>query len=193
MGKFQVLRDSRVADLAPLLQSELYVCFYRLVYASVYKIVKNHESTEDVIQDSFLRIIDIRLKEKGIMNVEGWLKKVAKNTALNHLRKQNKERVCFLDINEFSDNSRCSISYNAVEREVEDVFFRRFLEDSIESLKAEYRQVILLRYGHHLSYKSIARVTNLTEGTVRQRLARAKAMLKKRWLNEWNHSQSLKK
>lgn len=60
----------------------------------------------------------------------------------------------------------------------------RKLDRAIASLPEEFREVLILREMEDLSYREIADVTGALMGTVMSRLARARAMLRQRWLAE---------
>jgi RNA polymerase sigma factor (sigma-70 family) len=60
----------------------------------------------------------------------------------------------------------------------------RKLDKAIALLPEEYREVLILREMEDLSYREIAEITGAPMGTVMSRLARARGMLRERWLAE---------
>jgi RNA polymerase sigma factor (sigma-70 family) len=62
----------------------------------------------------------------------------------------------------------------------------RTIDRLLSALPEEYREVLLLREIEEMDYREIATVTNVPIGTVMSRLARARAALKARWLQEVN-------
>jgi RNA polymerase sigma-70 factor (ECF subfamily) len=54
------------------------------------------------------------------------------------------------------------------------------IEDAVAALPAEYRQLILLRHRQHCRYDEIARITELPLGTVKNRIFRARELLRSR-------------
>jgi RNA polymerase sigma-70 factor (ECF subfamily) len=62
----------------------------------------------------------------------------------------------------------------------------RKLDAVIATLPEEFREVLILREMEDLSYREIAMVTDVPIGTVMSRLARARAMLREKWLGEVN-------
>ena len=59
----------------------------------------------------------------------------------------------------------------------------RRLNEVIALLPNEFREVLILREMEDLSYREIAEVTGVPVGTVMSRLARARALLKEKWLS----------
>ena len=55
----------------------------------------------------------------------------------------------------------------------------------INQLSPSYRQIIAMKWIHNLSYKDMANELGVTEGVVRQRLFRARDVIKQRLLEEW--------
>jgi RNA polymerase sigma-70 factor (ECF subfamily) len=78
-----------------------------------------------------------------------------------------------------SSRRRCSAALGASEG--------RRLEALIALLPADFREVLILREVEDLSYREIAEATGAPIGTVMSRLARARAMLKDKWLSEDRH------
>jgi RNA polymerase sigma-70 factor (ECF subfamily) len=58
------------------------------------------------------------------------------------------------------------------------------LNETMALLPDEFREVLILREIEDLSYREIAEVTKIPIGTVMSRLARARAMLKEKWMAE---------
>ena len=158
-------------------QAELYNEYYRLVYDMVLYIVKDHASAEDVIQEAFLRILRKRPRYVDTNKVNGWLKTLTRNVSINYLRKSKKTRD-ELSINSVNIMNKVfdEVFHEplSVEKVVEEKMEWELMIALIQLLKDEYRQVLELKYVHELSYTEIAKLVGITEGAVRQRLARAK-------------------
>jgi len=111
-----------------------------------------------------------------------WLYRIASNCAIDHLRKKH-PRTCPLDsgpVEEQEDlRSRRLAGHEPTPHEVFRVReIQGRLEIAIRRLPADYRQLILLRHRQHCRYDEIARITHLPIGTVKNRIFRAREMLR---------------
>lgn len=169
------------------LQHKVFDEFYRLVYPMVYYTIKDHGAAEDIIQESFMRAIQKSDQLQELDKLEGWLKTLTRNVMLNFLKKftRSRDELDFQDVFPNREVACASASSLPVEQEVEVKLMREAMCRYLDELKSEYRQVIEMRWVHHLSYKEIAELLNTSEGTVRQKLFRAREAVKHRFHEEW--------
>lgn len=147
-------------------QSELYQLFSSKLFSVCLKYSRNYAEAEDNLQDAFLTIfkkID-QYKHKG--SFEGWLKRIAINTALQRYRGQG----VFEIINEDY------IEDESVEIDDEHVSID-FLLKIIQELPDRYRLVFNLYVLDGYSHKEIANMLNIKVGTSKSNLARARKLL----------------
>lgn len=113
-----------------------------------------------------------------------WLYRIASNCAIDHLRKRQ-VHTCSLG-QRFGEDDRGSSEQNlrGADPTPHDVLrlreLERRLEAAISDLPVNYRQLILLRHRHHCRYDEIARITRLPIGTVKNRIFRAREILRGR-------------
>jgi len=134
------------------------------------KYSQSYQDAEDVLQDSFLLIfrkID-QYKEKG--SFEGWIKRITINVALQKYRQQKKLQVIRSNEVEEAD----------VSVELEEEIEADFLLDLIQQLPDQYRLVFNLYVLDHFSHKEIAEMLQISEGTSKSNLSRARAILKQK-------------
>lgn len=171
-------------DLDEIIQEQVYHNFYDLVYGMIVYIVKDHSAAEDIIQESFLKVIRKKPTFESEQKMKAWLKIVTRNTAINYLRKNKKFRN-HLD----SDSVFINIEPYNPEPSVEQTVETKMLEEAIvsylEKLKPEYRVLVEYRWKQGLTYKEIAEHLNTDEDVVRQRLYRARESIKKMLYKEW--------
>lgn len=148
-------------------QSELYKLFSSKLFAVCLKYSRNYAEAEDNLQDAFLTIFEKieQYKHKG--SFEGWMKRIAVNTVLQRYRN---EKV-FDIINEDAIED--------VELEVdEDAISIDYLLKLIQELPDRYRLVFNLYVLDGYSHKEIAEMIDITVGTSKSNLARARQILK---------------
>ena len=104
-----------------------------------------------------------------------WIATIAYNTGINHLRKFKK-----LDI---SDSDTQEIFLKTVDPDTigyEQTDLHRYIRELIMLLPVQYRTVITLYHLEEFSYQEIEQITGMPEGTVKNYLFRAKALLKEK-------------
>lgn len=134
------------------------------------KYAQNYQDAEDVLQDSFLQIfakID-QYKEKG--SFEGWMKRITINVALQKYRQRQKMQVVRTH----------EVESEEVSIEIEEELETDFLLELIQQLPDQYRLVFNLYVLDHFSHKQIAEMLQISEGTSKSNLSRARAILKQK-------------
>ena len=130
--------------------------------------VKDLNSSEDIMMDVFLQLLKNRPTFDHESKLKSWLFKVAKNKALNHLKK-NKQVV------------RLSEDILIESQEFEQKFYRdnmsKVLKDAMEKLKPKYKEVLHLSCFEEMSNDEIAKVLEIDERQVRNLKHRAKQKL----------------
>lgn len=148
-------------------QEELYKRYASTLFSICLKYSPNYADAEDTLQDAFIVIFDKVGQFKGKGSFEGWLKRVTINTALQRYRKQSVLGI----INE--ENIR------EVEIEVdEESISLDFLLRIIQELPDRYRLVFNLYVLDGYSHKETANMLEISEGTSKSNLARARNILK---------------
>lgn len=125
------------------------------VFSMIISIVNNKAATEDLMQDTYMKMIQkIHTYKKG-RNFFAWLLQIAKNTAIDYLRNENKVHV--LEPNHITFERMKSKDYNTQNYEVMDM---------IKNLNEVEKQVVLLRIISKIKFKDIAKSLNKPIGTV---------------------------
>ena len=151
-------------------QAEVYQLFSGKLFALSLKYSRNKQDAEDVLQDSFITAFQKINQYKNKGSFEGWLKRILINTALQKYRDksplqlvkeeniENKEEVV-LEIND------ASLDLN-------------FLLGLIQQLPDRYRLVFNLYVLDNYSHKEIAELLQISVGTSKSNLSRARLLLK---------------
>ena len=137
--------------------------------------VVNPELAEDLVHDAFLKAIDKQSTYKGKGNFEGWLRQIVVNTALMYLRneKTHKERR-IVEINEKIDFAETTENESGKSIIDEAQFTDNDLLEAIDALPLHHKMVFNLYVIDNFSHKQIAQQLNISEGTSKSHLARAR-------------------
>ena len=135
------------------------------------KYSRNYQDAEDTLQDSFLIIFDKIKQYNNKGSFEGWLKRIVINTALQKYRKKNHLQL----IKEVSDTEE------VVEIDFEDTDVDiGFLLKLVQELPDKYRLVFNLYVLDSYSHREISKMLNISEGTSKSNLSRARKKIKEK-------------
>jgi RNA polymerase sigma factor (sigma-70 family) len=148
-------------------QSDLYKLFSSKLFALCLKYSKNYAEAEDNLQDAFVTIFKKISQYENKGSFEGWLKRIVVNTALQRYRSKG-----VFDIVNEEQIEDISIE---VENDTIDI---TFLLNSIQELPNRYRLVFNLYVLDGYSHKEIGEMLEITTGTTKSNLSRARMILK---------------
>lgn len=138
---------------------ELYRDRYTVFLDGLTRVSGSHEAAREIVQEAFARALRVRRQFRGDGNLEAWVWRIAVNEALKS-RRALRERW---DEDE-------AVAPAPVDRD-DDV------RAAVRSLPPRRRLVVFLRYFADLSYGEIARICDVSEGTVAATLSQSHAEL----------------
>lgn len=173
---------------APRTFDALVARYEKPIFNVIYRILGDYDEAADVTQETFINAYRSYHKFRGDANVYTWLYQIALNQSRNRLRRRRRPdlgRTVSLD------EPPPGAEAGAGGREIPDetkaphtLAERTELKDeimaAIEALPPDYREVVVLRELHDLSYNEIADATGISLDNVKTRLSRARAMLRRR-------------
>tara|TARA_B100000700_G_scaffold61458_1_gene67349 strand:- start:1808 stop:2425 length:618 start_codon:yes stop_codon:yes gene_type:complete len=155
------------------------------LYSHALRLAKNPADAEDLVQETYLKGYKAFESFNEGTNLRAWLFRILTNNFINTYRKKQRS----FDEHEVEDietaylsNSLDTSSSRQLGISAEDALFERLTDDEIQiavdSLPSSYKQVVLLADVQGFSYKEIAEILEIPDGTVMSRLHRARAKLK---------------
>jgi len=156
----------------------------------VYRFVKDYDVSEDIVQETFLRVFRHRHNYKAIANFSTWIFTIAGNLAKSELRRRKRWRFLSVDAaNE--DEKKFDLPDDGVlpDRAASVNILDRFLQTAIEALQTKYREALILRDIEGMSYKQIADITGVPVGTVKSRVNRARKKLQRKLSGHTPHDE----
>ena len=158
---------------------ELVRRYQRPITGYVFRMLGDYESSLDVTQEVFIKVYNSLAKYSPEYKFSTWLYRIAHNAAIDHMRR-NSVTAQSLEAENADGSYQIQIesSRPSPEQDHERTEWRAEIEAVVKCLPPAYRDLILLRHSQDLSYDEIADVTGLPLGTVKNRLFRAREMMR---------------
>jgi RNA polymerase sigma-70 factor (ECF subfamily) len=150
------------------------------IYTSIFLFVKDHSQAEDIFQDVFIKII--RTLRRGKYNHEGkflqWAMRIAYNMCVDHFRK-SKRKPTVSPTEEFDIFEVLKVTEDNAETKM--IKNQRYdkVRKLIDALPEEQREVVILRHYADLSFKEIAKLTDVSINTALGRMRYALINIRK--------------
>ncbi|MBO7563353.1 MAG: sigma-70 family RNA polymerase sigma factor [Clostridiales bacterium] len=155
---------------------KIYSEAYRAVYWTAFSLLKNEDDAQDIVQDTFVTLINSYDSIKDKTKILPWLKKVAANKSLNRLTRTKTDNV----EDEFFDTVETVPEDFLPDSLVESEETRKIIMDIINnSLSEDIRRTLILFYFDEMSTREVAEALGIPEGTVSWRINAAKKKIKK--------------
>jgi RNA polymerase sigma-70 factor (ECF subfamily) len=162
---------------------ELVRRYQRPISSYVYRMIGDYEAALDLTQEIFIKVYGSLSRYRSEFKFSTWIYKIAHNCAVDHLRRNaGRERSLLAGLE--GDHYELAIESGnpSPEQESERRERRLEIEFVVRSLPAAYRELIALRHSQDLTYEEIVEVTGLPLGTVKNRLFRAREMMRQQFV-----------
>ncbi len=158
---------------------ELVRRYQRPITNYVYRMLNNYDASLDVTQEVFIKVYNSLSRYSSDYKFSTWLYRIAHNAAIDYMRRNSVIQTSIEAENADGSYQIQIESPNPTpEQERERSEWRTEIESVVRCLPTVYRELILLRHSQDLSYDEIAEITNLPLGTVKNRLFRAREMMR---------------
>lgn len=148
----------------------------------LYRMVRNLEEAHDLTQEVFIRVYQALDRYDSQYRFSTWLFRVAQNAAIDVIRKRRFRLVPLSRPEEDGGEGTWEIELEAPGAGALETLEGRERDQrvrvAIDALPWEYRELILLRHYGELAYEEIAEAKGMPLGTVKNKLFRARQMLK---------------
>src|SRR6201981_439270 len=137
-------------------------------------LLRNEQDAKDIVQEAYLRAFKSFGGFHG-SNGRAWLLTIVRNTSYPFLKKNRVADLTTPFDEEIHASDDESVSAATILERSEHA---ELIREAMDELPAEFREIPTLRHQEDLSYKEIADITQIPQGTVMSRLARARGKLK---------------
>jgi RNA polymerase sigma-70 factor (ECF subfamily) len=159
---------------------ELMRKYDKKIFSFVVRMVRNEEVAVDLTQDFFIKIFTVMDKYNFEYKFSTWAYRICYNLVIDHIRK-NQAQVDSLDDESVSPRDMLgseNVSKDDGFKTLARAETRDYVWRVVDQIPLKFRELILLRYIQDLKYEEIAEITSLPVGTVKNRIFKAKEILK---------------
>lgn len=155
-------------------QLEVYNRYYKAMYNTAIRIVKNSAQAEDIMQESFLSAFTKLETFKGEVTFGSWLKRIVINNSIYQYRKQQKKNEVALEevMYKVEDNDGITSDYVFTEQKAQKVM------ETMKGLKDNYRISLTLHLIEGYDYEEMSEIMNMSYANCRTTVSRAKESLR---------------
>jgi len=157
-------------------QLDIYKAYYKAMYNTAHRILKDNFEAEDIMQEAFLTVFTKMDTYKGEVTFGAWLKRIVINKSLTQLKKNNRYNEVKMEVIPNDDVEEETIDYSGLKA--------KNVLACLQSLKENYRLVLTLHLIEGYDYEEIAQILDYTNENVRTTVSRAKKKLKQVLLAE---------
>lgn len=183
----QWVEAARKGDQAAF--EQLVRAYEKRVFALTLRMCGSPEDAAEAAQETFLAVWQGLGSFRGEASFSTWLYRLASNACVDFLRRENRHRAAAgPSIDDEEMNLVVSDPAPTPQEAAERAELRSQVEAGLRELPPEYRQVLILREIHQLSYEEIGQALCLDSGTVKSRISRGRKRLRKILLENGNFS-----
>lgn len=160
------VREGEIDKLALLFER-----YKKPMYAFFYRFSGSRETSEDLVQTLFYRVLKYRRKYSGEGKFSTWLYRIARNLAIDHYHSDRRISVDPLEKEPAAADDRADrilVKHEEIS----------LLRQAMKQLTPQEREVLVLSRFQGLTYREIGEICNCPEGTVKARVFRAIQSLK---------------
>lgn len=159
--------------------AELVRRYQRPISSYVYRMVTDYDAALDVTQEVFIKVYISLRSYRAEFRFSTWIYKIAHNAAVDHMRRSAVRDQSIVTENA-GDTYEIPVptAHPNPEEASERAERRTEIESVVSQLPPAYRELIILRHSNDLSYEEISDVTNIPLGTVKNRLFRARELMR---------------
>ncbi|MCM3630414.1 RNA polymerase sigma factor [Paenibacillus glycanilyticus] len=145
------------------------------VWRYAYALTNNYEQASDIAQEVFIKVHLNLSTFRGRSSFKTWLFSITRNLAINELKSNYVRRVLlFGQVKSLQTTQSAEGAYMASQAAEE-------IRAIVMGLSRKLREVLLLQLEHDMSIHEMAQLLEISEGTVKSRLNRARKQVEKRW------------
>ena len=152
---------------------EIYRRYWRLLYISCCKILKDKDEAQDIVQEVFISLLNKAERLHVRMKLSSYLYSAVRHKVLDKLKHEKVMENYLISLYDYSE-----IADNITDRNLLEKEFVMEMEKVIQSLPEKMRMIFRLSRNQYLSHKEIANMLQISDKTVKKQINNALKILK---------------
>ncbi|WP_103864106.1 MULTISPECIES: RNA polymerase sigma factor [Aquimarina] len=142
--------------------AKLVALYQQRLYWHIRNMVKNHEDTDDILQNVFIKVYKNIKKFKGDSKLYSWLYRIATNESITFLNQRAKKyKISNEELSiQLIQNLEADVYYDGDQMQLK-------LQKAIATLPQKQQQVFNMKYFQELKYKEISEILETSEGALK--------------------------
>lgn len=147
----------------------------------VYRYTGNFDDSEDIVQDTFVKVYVSKHLYKEIAKFSTWIYTIAINLAKTRIIKKSRFKIFSLSSAYDDEDKDFDVpdESNSPERDVNAQIQNKYIQNALLEIPEDFRKLVILRDVEDFSYEEICDMTGLPMGTVKSRINRGREKLQK--------------
>lgn len=146
----------------------------------VYRFLGDYETSADIVQETMIRLYKNKNSYKALAKFSTWIYTIAGNLARTELKNRKRRSGISIDSSGLENEPMDIPDFqNMPDVQTDTVIKEKIIQDALLKVAEVYREAVILRDIQDLSYEEIAKILGITVGTVKSRINRGRAYLKK--------------
>jgi RNA polymerase sigma-70 factor (ECF subfamily) len=168
-----------IIDGDPEVFRKVYLRYFDMLYHLCFEYTQNAHIAEEIVQDTFMKLWEVRKVIHKESNLGNFLYTIAKNKCLNHLREQQTLLTAQKDRDFLEKQFNIDALVETGDQWIQFEDLKVFLESVIEKMPEGIRSVFVMSRFEDKKYKEIAQLLNISIKTVESRISKALLILRK--------------
>jgi RNA polymerase sigma-70 factor (ECF subfamily) len=177
-----VVARARAGDAEAFRQ--IFDACHERIYNYIWQMVRDDDLTADLTQETFIRVYRSLPELRDARAFHAWLYRIAANIVRDERKRARLPTVSLDELVEGKEGEAAEREFadwsDNPERKLVQQELSQAVDCAVASLSPEHREVIVLHHLRGLEVRDVARVLQIAEGTVKSRLGRARAILRRK-------------
>ena len=162
-------------------QKALYEGYYGKMLGACMRYAKDRDEAKDMLQEGFIKVFNNIQNFNNKGSFEGWMRRIIVNTCIDQIRKNKKNYLIVSTVN--ANDQGITPAEEIDEDDLADRISEAEILRAVQDLTPAYRMVFNLFVIEEYTHKEIAELLDISEGTSKSNLSKAKFNLKKNLMN----------